>query len=313
MTQRGQARRRTASAIAELHGGVVSRAMLRDAGVDRWAVASEVRADRWALHGLRTVAVHTAALSREALRWRAVWEVGRSAALDGVSALEAAGLTGFDEETVHVSVDHEGHGGRRVSGVCVHQVRATRMSDVRAAGVPRVRPAVAAIRAAQWARSDRQAALVLCLAVQQRLVRAGDLVPLRWPGAHYGRSAFVRQVVEDIADGAQSLGELDFAALCRLHHLPTPERQVVRSGVAGRIYLDVRWRDCPLVVEVDGAQHRLGLAVSADNLRRNALAIDGETVLTIDLIGLRLQTAAFMRQVVTAYRALTGGGLGAAG
>lgn len=312
MAQLGRDRRRTASALAEVHGGVVSRALLRDAGVDRWAVAAEVRADRWALHGRRTVAVHTAGLSREALRWRAVWEAGRSAALDGVSALEAAGLTGFDEETIHVSVDHQGHGGHRVDGVCIHQVRSSRSSDVRAAGVPRVRPAVAAVRAAQWARSDRQAALVLCLVVQQRLVRAGDLVPLRWPGAHYGRSAFVRQVVEDIADGAHSLGELDFAALCRQHRLPTPQRQVVRSGISGRIYLDVRWRDCPLVVEVDGAQHRQGLAVSADNLRRNALAIDGETVLTIDLIGLRLQTDTFMRQVVSAYSALTGS-LGAAG
>ncbi len=184
--------------------------------------------------------------------------------------------------------------------------------DVRAAGIPRVRPEVAAVRAAQWARTDRQAALILCLVVQQRLVRGVDLVPLRWPGAHYGRSAFVRQVIQDIADGAQSLGELDFATLCRQHGLPLPERQVVRTGPAGRIYLDVRWRECALVVEVDGAQHRLGLAVSADNLRRNALAIDGETVLTIDLIGLRLQTGAFMGQVVTAYRALTGG-LGAAG
>lgn len=71
-------------------------------------------------------------------------------------------------------------------------------------------------------------------------------------------------------------------------------------------------RVCSLVVEVDGAQHRLGLAVSADNLRRNDLVISGETVLTIDLVGLRLQTQEFMRQVVTAYRALTGG-LGAIG
>ncbi|WP_406829425.1 hypothetical protein ABEG17_10490 [Pedococcus sp. KACC 23699] len=312
MTQPGRLRRATASALADQHGGVVSRAELAAEKIDRWAVAGEVRAGRWALHGRRTVAVHTAPLSRDAQLWRAVWEVGAGSALDGVTALEAAGLTGFDEEIVHVSVDHWQHGGRRVPGVHIHQVRNARTTDVRPSGLPRVRPAVAAIRAAQWARSDRQAALLLCLVVQQRLVRAHDLVPLRWPGAHYGRSAFVRQVVQDVTDGAQSLGELDFTALCRLHHLPDPERQVVRTGPFGRIYLDVRWRDCPLAVEIDGAQHRLGLAVSADNLRRNALAIDGETVLTIDLVGLRLQPGTFMRQVVTAYRALTGR-LGATG
>lgn len=305
MTQRGRDRRRTALAIADLHGGVVSRAALAAAGIDRWAVAGEVRAGRWALHGQRTVAMHTASLSREAHRWRALWEVGRSAALDGVSALESAGLTGFDEDVVHVSVDHRVHGRGRVTGIRVHQVRETRAGDVRGAGIPRVQLPVATVRAAQWARSDRQAALIVCLTVQQRLVRARDLCPVRWPGAHYGRTAFVRQLVQDVTDGAQSLGELDFAALCRLHHLPEPSRQVVRDGPLGRVYLDVRWRECPLVVEVDGAQHRLGLAVSADNLRRNELAISGETVLTIDLVGLRLQADTFMQQVVTAYQALT--------
>ncbi|MEO5983153.1 MAG: hypothetical protein ABIQ13_12660 [Pedococcus sp.] len=312
MTQKGRDRRRIALSVAKDHGGVVSRAELTAVGIDRWAVAGELRAGRWRLHGRRTIAVNTGLLSREAQHWRALWEVGRGAVLDGVSALESAGLTGFDEEVIHVSVDHRSHGSKRVPGVRVHQVRETRETDTARVGTPRVRPAVATIRAAQWARTDRQAALILCMAVQQRLVLARDLCPVRSPGAHYGRTAFVRQLVQDVTDGAQSLGELDFAHLCRLHHLPVPDRQVVRDGPQGRVYLDVRWRQCSLVVEVDGAQHRLGLAVSADNLRRNELAISGETVLTIDLVGLRLRTEEFMRQVVTAYRALTGG-LGATG
>jgi very-short-patch-repair endonuclease len=79
----------------------------------------------------------------------------------------------------------------------------------------------------------------------------------------------------------------------------------VRTGPRGRIYLDVGWHECPLVVEVDGAQHRQGLAVSADNLRRNALTIGGDLVLTIDLVGLRVMTDEFMDQVVAAYHSLT--------
>ena len=200
--------------------------------------------------------------------------------LVGVSALSAAGLTGFEVAAVHVSVPHGTRVGK-VDGVCLHRVCDARASDVHTAGVPRTRPSVATVRAAQWAVSDRQAALLVCMAVQQRLVRARDLVPVRWPGAHYGRTVFVRQLLLDVADGAQSLGELDFAALCRTRGLPEPERQVVRTGPRGRIYLDVGWRECPLVVEVDGAQHRQGRAVTADNLRRNHLAISGDTVLTI--------------------------------
>ena len=304
MAPRGTDRRRIAAELATSHDGVVSRALLRTAGIDRFAVATEVRSERWRLAGRQTVAVHTGALSPTAQWWRAVWEVGRDAALDGVSALQAAGLVNFTADAVHVSVDHQQQ-GTTVEGVRLHRVRNARSDDARAAGLPRVRPEVATVRAAQWAASDRQAALVLCMSVQQRLVRAADLCPVRWPGAHYGRTELVRQLIRDVRDGAQSLGELDFAGLCRHRGLPEPSRQVVREGARGRIYLDVRWRTCSLVVEIDGAQHRQGLAVSEDNLRRNALAIDGETVLAIDLVGLRLRTDEFLDQVVLAHRRLS--------
>ena len=282
--------------------GVLSRSVLRGLGVDRHAVAREVAAGRWRLHGRATVAVHTGSLSRLAWWWRALWEVGHGAALDGVSALQAAGLEGFRSDAVHVAVPHQAL-PRPVEGVVLHRIRDLDLDrDAVGAGLPRVRPDVATIRAAQWAVSDRQAALVVCMAVQQGLVRAGNLCPVRHPGAHYGRTRFVRRLVRDVTDGAQSLGELDFARLCRERGLPVPSRQVVRRGPRGRIYLDVAWEGLGVVVEIDGAQHRQGLAVTADNLRRNSLALGGEIVLTIDLVGLRLDADLFMAQVGRALR-----------
>jgi very-short-patch-repair endonuclease len=143
------------------------------------------------------------------------------------------------------------------------------------------------------------------MTVQQRLATPGQLAAAQEQVRIRGRSTLVSQLVRDLAGGAQSLGELDFARLCREHGLPEPSRQVVREGPSGRIYLDVRWDAVPLVVEIDGAQHRQGLAVSADNLRRNRLGIEGELVLTIDLVGLRLQPEAFMQQVVEAFEYLS--------
>ena len=163
--------------------------------------------------------------------------------------------------------------------------------------VPRTSPHIAAIRAAHWAVSDRQAALVLVMPVQQRLttgarlVDAADLVPGR------NRRALIRQLVRDIADGAQSLGELDFAVLCRQRGLPEPSRQAVVRGPRGRVYLDVRWDEHGLVVEIDGSGHRQGLAVTHDNLRANAVTLGTDLVLRIDLWGLRLEADAFMAQV----------------
>ncbi|KQU65414.1 hypothetical protein ASC58_18230 [Phycicoccus sp. Root101] len=295
-------RRRSVQLAASDRDGVISRADLRDLGVDRHSVAREVAAGRWRLHGRVTVAVHTGSLSRTAWWWRAVWEVGHGAALDGISALHAAGLENFTSDEVHVAVPHPAV-PRPVDGVVLHRIRDLDLDrDAVGAGLPRVRSEVATIRAAQWAVSDRQAALIVCMAVQQRLVRAEQLCPVRHPGAHYGRTRFVRRLVRDVADGAQSLGELDFARLCRERGLPVPSRQVVRRGHRGRLYLDVAWEDHGVVVEIDGAQHRQGLAVTSDNLRRNSLTLGDDIVLTIDLIGLRLEEDLFMAQVGQALR-----------
>lgn len=288
--------RLAAATVGERHDGVLTRSALLALGITRQATSREVAAGRWRSHGRHTVALHTGDLSDVARRWRAVWEVGAGAALDGVSALQAAGLSGFHTDVIHVSVPAT-HRPPHVPGLRVHVVCARDAGDVLGAGTPRVRPAVAAIRGAHWAVSDRQAALIVCMAAQQRLVTGAALLAASTRRHGRTRRAFIRDLVRDVADGAHALGELDFARLCRRHGLPAPTRQVVRRGPRGRIYLDVAWEEHGVVAEIDGAQHRQGLAVTSDNLRRNALQISGEITLTIDLVGLRLDTAAFLGQV----------------
>ena len=226
-----------------------------------------------------------------------MWETGCDvAALDGVTALQVAGLRNFSDETIHVSVPHTAS-VKRVQGVALHKVIRRLPSELAQAGIPRTIPAVAALRAAQWAVSDRQAALVLLMTVQQRLAAPQHMLELttQMPGRR--RRGFIRRVLLDAADGVQSLGELDFARMCRRRGLPEPSRQVVRRGPRGRIYLVVRWDHARLVVEIDGAQHREGLNATADNLSRNAVTLTSDRVLRIDLIGLRLHEDEFMGQV----------------
>lgn len=295
--------------VRTIHGadvGVVSRATLRSVGIDDVDVRAEVRAERWTVHGLQTVALHTRPLGDEERLWQAVWETGLGvAALDGVTALLAAGMTGYCEDRIHLSVVHS-HTVKRLTGVRVHKITRRHAREIEPHGIPRVRPAVAAIRAAHWADSDPQAALLLVLPVQQRLVRAADLLETARTIRGRRRRAFVGGVIRDIALGAQSLGELDFARLCRARGLPEPDRQVVRQGAKGRVYLDVRWR-CGVVVEIDGIQHTWGMAPVLDALRQNLVTLSKDTVLRIPNIGLRLHEAAFMDQVEQAL--LLRGGL----
>lgn len=295
-------KRHAAAETSQEHDGVLSRDRLTELDIDAHMVAREIASGRWARHGRQTVSVHTGELSEVARRWRAVWEVGVDvAAVDGVSALQAAGLTGFTDDAVHVSVVHNIRAAG-ATGVRVHKVIRRVGGELATTGLPRVRSPYAAVRAAHWAVSDRQAALVLAMPVQQRLVTGAQLVDAARAIRGRNRRGLIQILVRDIADGAQSLGELDFAALCRGRGLPEPERQAVRRERGGRVYLDARW-DCGLVVEIDGSGHRAGLAVTDDHLRANAVSIDGDVVLRMDLLGLRLEAEAFMDQVVTAYQA----------
>ncbi len=291
-----------ALALAELQGGVLSRAQLLGFDIGYRQIGRECRAGRWRTHGRHTVAVHNGPLSPVALRHHAVWEVGvEIAQLDGVSALQEAGLKNFTEDRVFVSVKHN-HNTEPLDGVVIKKVIRRLPGEKREAGLPRTVPDVAAIRGAVWARSDRQAALIMVMAVQQRLTTSERLLAASIKVRRRARRAFIHRVALDIADGAQSLGELDFAGLCRTWGLPAPSRQVVRHGPNGRIYLDAAWEGLDWAVEIDGAHHFWGVTPTEDTVRQNEVVLAGERVLRMTLIGLRLEPDRFMQQLV---RALT--------
>ncbi len=285
--------------LAESQDQIVSRGQLRALGLTRFDVRTQVRAGRWIKPSPHTVATVTGTLTSRQ-QWRvAVLETGcADAALDGVTALQAAGLLGVSGPT-EVSCRH-GSRPRPVPGVRVRVTRWRSDTDVISAGVPRVRPAPATIHAALWARSHREAALVAVAAVQQRLTTPTRLQAELDRIQRHPRRSILRQVIDDLAGGAQALGELDFTRMCRVRGLPRPRQQAVRTGSGGRCYLDVSFDDYGVAVEIDGAQHRWGLAPVADALRQNALVVAGEVVLRIPLVGLRVDPAPFLDQVEAA-------------
>ena len=233
-------RRRLVAEQAAPYGGVLSRLLLRDLGVDHRAVAREVVSDRW---GAPRPADRGHPPRDPARRGEVVAGGlgGRSGhpALDGVTGLQAYGLTGYDESRLHVSVTH-GWRPLPVDGVRLHHVSRLEGEVRPLRSMPCTRPEIAAVRAAHWAVSDRQAALVRAMAVQQglvgvngspgRLVRSGrgsggpscpslcrtsSMVPGRWASSTSRPSAG--------------------SSAC-------PNRTGrMRRGPRGCIYLDVRW------------------------------------------------------------------------
>ncbi|HEY3014826.1 MAG TPA: DUF559 domain-containing protein [Nocardioides sp.] len=282
--------------LADDQGGVVSRRQVYACGLTRWHVRGQVRARRWQLIGDQSVCVHTGPIEVSGHRWAAVFQGGPRAHLDGAAALMVAGLERFDEERIRVSVPR----GARVRRSPLYDVRQTRRwsaDDVVPTGIPRSQPAVAAVRAALWARSDAQAALVLTMAVQQRIVTAREVGAELLRVRRDRRRLLLHGVVHDLLDGAESLGELDVIRELRRRGLPTPQRQVLRRDGKNRYYLDLYWPEWRLVVEVDGIHHAWAENLVGDALRQNTIALAGDVVLRLPLLGLRLRPDEFFAQI----------------
>lgn len=285
-----------ALALADASFGVVSRATLAAAGITRHVVRRQVEAGRWAIVGPQ--AVHILGAPTCSVRTpicAAVLNAGPKAWVDGEAALLLAGFRGWAPRCIDIGLPRTSRTRPPAVGEVVHHwLGPPRIVDV---PVARAHPVPAALRAASWAPTPRAAGTLLAMVTQQRLVRPADLVTAleQWPKLR--RRRLLRTVLMDIVDGAQSLSELDFAALCRARGLPCPSRQVLRQGPRGRMYLDARWDEKGLVVEIDGAHHFLGDNPTRDALRQNELALQGDMVLRVPAIALRTDPDPFFEQI----------------
>ena len=156
---------------------------------------------------------------------------------------------------------------------------------------------IAAVRAALWARSDKQAVLLLTISVQQGLTTAERLGTAMLRVRKAKRRRLIHAVILDLLGGVRSLGELEFARECRRRGLPEPTRQVLRRGAGRRYYLDVVGDDWGLVVEIDGIHHSWAEHVVPDALRQNYVTLEGATVLRLPLLGLRVAADDFFAQI----------------
>jgi hypothetical protein len=279
--------------LAAEQSRVIRLRQLSEAEVSRSERESHVTAERWRAIPYRGVVVDRGPVEGASRWWQALVEVGSAARLGGVTALQAAGVTGLTDREVHVWVVKSTRKGRP-PGVVVHESR--RWDDDDALddpGIPRARPAVAAVQAALWARTPREAAFLLMLPVQQRVVRVESIAEEL---ARVRRHAF-RRVLEavavDVHDGVRSMNELDFAVMCRERGLPEPSRQTVRWSEGKRSYLDVEWSGFGVTLEVQGAHHGQLLNTLSDDVRLVRLATEGGAAVSVSVLTLRVQPEPF--------------------
>jgi len=258
---------------------------LLGAAAVRWRVTS----GRWQRPHRGVLVTHSGPVSGTEALWVALFAHGPQAVLGGLTAARLDGLTGFQDQAIHLVVPAARPVRSRVPGVIVHRSRVLGAEGVHPLRQPpRTRLARSLLDAAAWARSDDAARSILAAGVQQRLTRADHLTAVLGRFPTIRRRALLASTLADIAGGAQALSELDFARLARRYSLPEPDRQVMRVDAHGqRRWLDAFWDKARLVVEVDGLWHMEAAAWWADMRRDNDLIISGLRVLRFPAFAVR--------------------------
>lgn len=278
--------------LAERQHGVVTRDQLRDAGISPRYVDVQFEKERWTALPRDLVLLQNAPPTRRQLIWAALCDGGRSAALASHTSLELHGFRAFatEAEQIHVAVPH-GAKTARLPGVTVHESRRIeRMPTGVVDGLRVVDPAVSVIDAGAWQPNPRFAATMLAAAVQQHLCTVAQLDEALAVVGRVRHKNWMRLALLDISGGAESMGEIDVAALCRRFRLVAPRRQVPRVDSTGRRrFLDCEWEtpEGRIVLEIDGAHHMSVENWLADVQRERQIVISGRAVLRTTTLELR--------------------------
>jgi hypothetical protein len=256
--------------LSHVQEGVVALRQLRELGVPRGVVRSQLRAGRWEQRTHNVLTTTTGELTWLQRAWVSVLHAGPEAILGGLSAAKVHGLQGWEREEITVLVDNP-LSFDPVPGTRFFRTRRSMevLSSERRMPVCRVEPA--ALIFAGYEPHRRTAHGLVAAVVQQRLTAPEKLAPWIDTLRPLRRARELRALLGDLGSGAQSLAEVDVRHACEEFGVRRPQRQRRRRDSRGR----VRWTDCEwelpggrvLVLEIDGAFH-MEFAHYTDDMRR---------------------------------------------
>lgn len=246
-------------ALVRRQSGVVSRRQLASLGVTPADLRRLVR--RKALFRLSPGVFidHNGAISPLQRVWWACLHYGRASVAD-ISALELARDASGARLSlpIHIAIA-SGRSLEPLHQVSLHQVRRLESVIGWNAHPPRMRPEIAALRAASVAEGTNDVVSVLADAVNWRVTTAARLREALDELPTLRQRALLREVVDDLAAGACSVLERGYLhRVENAHGLPTGLRQSPRRTPEGREFRDVGYEEFGLIVELDGRAFHSG-------------------------------------------------------
>lgn len=290
-------------AIAEAQNGLMTRSQLGAIGIDRWAVAHQISADRWAAVAPTVISIAPGPLRADQRPWLGVLAGGPGALLGGLHAAAVDGLRNWHRDVVQVYVPYGHKPDIELDGVVFIRTRRplAPLASARS-GISRLRLEPGLLLWASTERSTVAAEGVLAAAVQQRLTTPTVLAKALDDLPRLRRSPRFRARILEIAGGAHSLAEGAVSRMCRHHGLTPPVRQVRRRDASGRIrFTDCEWHlpdgRC-VVLEVDGAFHMDVDMWEEDIARARALSDPRRTAVRCTARELRDDEAVVARDLI---------------
>jgi very-short-patch-repair endonuclease len=261
------------SGILEEQKGVLSHGQAIGAGVSRHIIAGRIESGQWQRLHRGVFATFSGPVPRDALLWGAVLRAGERTVLSHHTAAELWRLSDEPLEPIHVSVPRA-TGRLDIPGLAVHY--SSRLPQARhpARLPPQTRLEDTVLDLVELARTAEEAVAWPIKACQRRLTTPDRIAAaledrhrVRWRG-DVGDAVAVTRV------GVHSPLELRYLRdVERRHGLLSGDRQVLVTRGTARQYLDVRYSDYGVVVELDGV-----LAHSPENSRQDARRDNANTL-----------------------------------
>jgi hypothetical protein len=288
--------------MVEEQRGVLSHSQAIGAGVSRHVIAGRLGSGQWQRLHRGVFATFSGPVPRDARLWGAVLRAGDRAVLSHHTAAELWRLADEPAELIHVSVPRNA-GIRDIPGLVVHY--SSRVTEVRhpVRLPPQTRVEETALDLAELARTAEDAVAWPIKACQRRLTTP-DRIAAVLEGR--GRARWRRDIADGIAEipaGVHSPLELRYLRdVERKHGLPRGDRQVPLVRGVSRQYIDVRYSDYGVVVELDGVLAHSAESRSRDTRRDNANALDGYRTLRYGWVPVAYHACTTAREVHTLLR-----------
>jgi len=255
--------------------GVLTREQALGAGFSRHVVAGRCVSGQWQRLHTGVFATFSGPVPRASLLWAAVLRAGDDAVLSHHTAAEVWRLVDEPSASIHVSVPRQA-GPLGIPGLTVHY--SSRLPGARhpARLPPQTTVEETVLDLADLPGNAEDAVAWAIRACQRRLTTPGRMTKALEARSRVRWRRDLSDAITEVRAGVHSPLELRYLRdVERKHGLPRGDRQVLTIRGGRRQYLDVRYTQYGVVVELDGVSAHPAQARQHDARRDNANTLDG--------------------------------------